>query len=866
MLPDFGPSDRAVDWVAPLGASVLDMVLGTLPGLPPAMYDRLRVTIGEHVIPVERWGRVRPRPGVVVLIRAMPGATDYFRSALFLAVAVASIATGQFYGVAAANAALGAAGLTGFTATAATVNLATSLISATALFGGTLLVNALVPVRGADQSKDDRAVYSINGFQNRPNANGPVPQLWGRVRVAPPYAMLPYGEVVGRQRWIRAAFLLGQGRMDLSAAAPAIGTTALSKIDSGDYQITLREGTTGDDQLVYCTSQVIEENLNIQVRYDEGAQIRTTATEVTAVEVEIFFPGGLFHVKNDGSYIAWTATAVVETREVGATEWNTLGTVSATAMERRPFWAAQYFALPSRGTYEIKVTRYAVDDGSSSQQTAWSWSALRSFRPEYPLAFDAPMAVAELRMRASGRLNGTLDNFNLLATRIVPDWTGSAWVTQATRNPASIARAALQGPQNVWPEPDEALDLDAFQDWAEFCDSEGLEFNAYQVDEITRDDFLTDVASAGRAIVIRRGSVWTVSIDRERTTFYDLISPRNSWDLTETDTPPNFPDAFAIDFLDETNNYAPSRRVVRWPGFVGDPVVIEELRLPGKTHPDEIWIEARRRQYEAIYRRRSWTVSQDAEHLILTRGDAAILVHPVIDRRQTGGRVIGVDSGVVYVDEVVSVEAGLVYRVAFRAANGTITDRLLSTPDTGETRRLVLADAGTDPAVGDLATVYTTASPAIEVIVQKIERGDNHTAVLTLVPHAPEIFTSTAAEVPPAWDPAIGDTIGDSLIPAPATPVITSMVSTVDEISWFFSAGDATPVLQYQLRHREQGTSTWTTATALGGSDSITLDSSPYGSADVVEFAIRAVGVNSLTSSWSATYEHTVPGTTFAEA
>ena len=108
----------------------------------------------------------------------------------------------------------------------------------------------------------------------------------------------------------------------------------------------------------------------------------------------------------------------------------------------------------------------------------------------------------------------------------------------------------------------------------------------------------------------------------------DHINPRNSAQFTWSRSYFNPPDAFRIQFMDETNDYLQAERIVPWPGFTGDVTLTEQLELPGKTDPGEIWIEARRRMYELLYRPDAFTAIQDGAARVSNCADSAVALQP----------------------------------------------------------------------------------------------------------------------------------------------------------------------------------------------------------------------------------------------
>lgn len=116
VLPHIDPARGRSEMTVAAETSVAEMVTLAFPG---ASHDRVRVSIGEHVIDREAWQRVRPRPGATVVIRAIPG-DDTLRTVLTVAVVVAAMAVGQYYGGAIAGG-LGITSAVGISATNAVV-------------------------------------------------------------------------------------------------------------------------------------------------------------------------------------------------------------------------------------------------------------------------------------------------------------------------------------------------------------------------------------------------------------------------------------------------------------------------------------------------------------------------------------------------------------------------------------------------------------------------------------------------------------------------------------------------------------------------------------------------------------------------
>ncbi|TXN64987.1 host specificity factor TipJ family phage tail protein [Methylobacterium sp. WL6] len=849
------------------GASLADMIAQMLPQASGALRDRLRVTVGGHVILPALWEGVRPKAGSQVLIQAVPGG-DLLRSVLTIAITVAAVAAGQFY----APALLSAIGVG---ATATTTALASAAISGTALLAGTLLLNALVP---PSSSAKDKPVYSISGLRNQATPDGVIPLVLGFVRYAPPYAAIPYTQAVGDYRYVVASFLCGYG--PLTVANPRIGETPIERY--GDVELEVRGGYANDDRLALYPQQVVEEPLSIELLTalvpTGGPQIRTTAADCTACEIDVTFPGGVFGTNKDGGNIAFTVGIATRYRKAGTDAWVGGPAIVVTAKKPKALTRTSYITFPERGRYEIELTRITTDWDEADQSKRdkrysgrSAWSALRSIRPEYPIDFDKPLALAACRIRATGQLNGMLDALNFDLRSICPDWDepSKTWITRETNNPAALFRYVLTGPAISYPLPDD--EVAALGDWHAFCAAKGLTYNRVHDFEASVLDVLVDIAAAGRATPRDTGTAWGVVVDRALATVSAHITPRNSWGFKGERPYAVFPDAFRIQFQDETNGFSKAERVVPWPGFAGSPKIVEELKMPGVTNPDMIWREGRRRQYELIHRPDTYTFNQDMEAIACGRGDRVLASHDVLDDAQVSARVKAVDGARVILDELVSFETGVLYAVRFRRDDGSSLLRSVKT-GSGETQLLTLDGPGDLPEVGNLALFGVATRESFACTIKAVEGLENLCARLTLIDHAPEIEALVDAELPPAWSGRAGDQAQIS-VGAPQIPIIVDVISGRLAAS---QVSDAHPypvvvliqapstetqtVVTFAVRHRIAGATAWSAIVAApAAAGAVLIDG--YAAGDQVQIQAASIASQGTQGVWTTTTGHVVAAT-----
>ena len=333
----------------------------------------------------------------------------------------------------------------------------------------------------------------------------------------------------------------------------------------------------------------------------------------------------------------------------------------------------------------------------------------------------------------------------------------------------------------------------------------------------------------------------------------DHLSPRNSSDFSWQRIYFDPPDAFRIDFNDATNNYEPATRIVPWPGFVGTPNVTEELSFPGKTDPNEIWIEAIRKAYELLYRPDRYTAMQSGAARVATRGDLVMGSYDVIARTQVSARVKSVSDYLIELDEQVTMESGKSYGIRFKIYSdkedgtediGSVTSEVHSIE--GEWTSVNVKDSSNMPTVGDLIHFGPLANISRPYKVKGIEPGEDFSAVVHMIDAAPEIDELTDAETPPAWDGYVGEEVDGGTV-APAVPVITSVAhgfagtGDVDGLTILLSAGtgSAAPTSFYEIDHKLSSSGVWTTNTVPAANGGADIEG--YSSGNEVNIVVRAV-------------------------
>lgn len=865
--PHFDPDMGRRELKLPYGLTIAAIMAIALPGIREEDWHHFRVVLvtpaGSQIVDRRYWHVAKPHAGVSVVIRPVPGG-NFFKQILGVVVSLAAVALGQLWGPALAFSLNGAI----------SAGLASSLITVGLSVLGNLALNALIPppsnkIKDTDKTNN----YTITGWKNQARLNEPVPMLYGKMRYAPPFAALPYTEIVNDLQYIRVIFCFGYGPISISDLK--IGDTSIDEYD--DIEIELREGRATDLPLTLYTKQVIEEQVGAELqrpkpRDDAGNVIsgpsietpltRTTARNVTEASIIIGFPSGLCNVKDDGSKSNQTVSIRIRQRQLPDGVFEDVTTLNITAKKLEAFFRQYTWELPARGVYEIEVTRMTDEDTSTRVQSRSLWSVLQSSRPEYPINFAKPLALAAIRIKASYQLNGVLDNFNALVSKLCLDYdvASETWIERETSNVASAYRLSMQGNHTAKPVSDAGIDLDALEELHEFCVTKGLKFDAVIDSSAKAGEVWANITHAGRSMHRHNGIKWGVITDNPaELPIVDQLSHKDTFQFSFKRQYLDPPHAFRVEFQDATNDYKTAERIIPWPGHVGDITVTEVLDLPGKTDPDEIWTEARRRQYELIYRPDVYNLTRDTPVSAATRGSRIAASLPILKSQQVAGRVVAAADQLVALDEEVTMEDGKSYAIRFQkiteedTVGVSVVRQVRTIP--GTSKLLSLSDSGDLPDEGQMVHFGIAGEQSFDLVVTRIEAGDKMASVLQLADLAPEIDELLAADIPPLWSGIVGSEIDDTAF-VPQPPVFDTIVSGITGTGvegrinvTLHAASTGAAVATFDIEHRIAGA--WEVETIAAADGSIDIDG--YATGDVVEIRAKAWTVYDVPSAYNTT-------------
>jgi len=98
--PAIDPGGSRLEVTLPEGLTIAEIITQALPGISRAEMGRVRVSLvterGSVIVAPARWKVTRPKSGVRVVIRLIPG-KNALKAVLQIVVAIAAISLGQFW-------------------------------------------------------------------------------------------------------------------------------------------------------------------------------------------------------------------------------------------------------------------------------------------------------------------------------------------------------------------------------------------------------------------------------------------------------------------------------------------------------------------------------------------------------------------------------------------------------------------------------------------------------------------------------------------------------------------------------------------------------------------------------------------------
>ena len=736
----------------PLGSNVEEIVRDLMPVYLEGV--DVYVTINGEVINPDHWTKIKPKSNAIVSVNYVPaGGKKKGKNPLATVISIVTLVAAPYL-AATYGAALG-------TALNVSTQLASGIIRVAVGAVGFLASSALSSPPSQPNTNNGSREASVResptqfveGSTNRINQWGVVPINLGVNRMFPPQCALPFTESSGDDQFSRQLFTWGFGEVELSEIK--IGETEISDFEEVITQDRLDANL--DAGISLYTNDVFQEELNVTLEPQGSFNLRTTQLAIDEIEVDVTMPQGLVSFNDRGNRRNATINVEVRFRPTGGGAWDLhqfTVTGATTSALRRTF----RFGVAT-GQYDVEVRRTDNTVGDRIR-SATTWTALRSIKRAPPV-LQSDISGTAMRIRATDQLNGSVDRFNAVVGTKILDWNGTTWVKRVSSNPASIYRHVLQSPAFVKRLPDSRINLNALQQWHDYCASLGLEYNRVIDFETNMETVLNDIAAAGFASKHNVDGIYSIIVDNERPLIKGMVTPKNSWGYKGQIAYPEIPHGLIIEFRNPDRNYALDERIIYDEGFnETNASLYERIEFPSCTDKNLAFIYGRRYLANMRLQPENHTFFQDPEFLSVNRGDRITFVHDAI--------LVGVGSGriksVIYDDDITPTQI-----------TGFVIDDVAVIPSTDNFAVRIRYSDATDFAYHNLSTAigetdtFTFTTPVnlslenslldglcsfvedgkeLDLIVTSVEFDPEYNAKITAINYAPERFDLDGQAIP----------------------------------------------------------------------------------------------------------------------
>lgn len=551
--------------------------------------------------------------------------------------------------------------------------LLASGITAGITIGGSLLINALTsPKAGATNapgSTQDQ-IYSVGAQGNTARLGQPLPVWYGRLKRFPDFAATPWGEFVGNDQYLNVLLSVSQGSLAYetlyiddtpfwTAAEgidPAFATAQVAFYEPG-AQVTLFPVNV--DASAEVTGQQLPDGGGTFGGEKAAATPATpgawvggfvanpAGTLAQSIAIDFVLPSGCFTVDSSNNNIA--SANVGLTAEYCPCDGAGAPTGSYTTL----FSVTKTYATSSPIRDSIKVdvapgrylVRFRRDDAglpSSQGSNAVVWAGLRSF-----LAGNnsfADVSTIAIRILATQSTQGSY-KFGVLATRKLPVWNGSAFVTQATRNNGWAFLDAVSNANYGSELSLSKVDFNAVVNFAAGCDLRGDTFDYCFTSATAVPEAFDKILTAARARHFWLGDTISVVRDEWRDVPSMLLTDREivrgSTEVDFTMLGEDDPDAVIIEYIDQ-NTWGPAQ--VQYPPdnqfFTATRAAPK--RIDGIIDRDQAYRECAFYYLQSIYRRENVQIGTEYEGRAITFGSAIRVQSELPMAYGYGGAVVNV--------------------------------------------------------------------------------------------------------------------------------------------------------------------------------------------------------------------------------
>lgn len=454
-----------------------------------------------------------------------------------------------------------------------------------------------------------------------------------------------------------------------------------------------------------------------------------------------------------------------------------VGKYRMSGIKQQAQYAAVRFTPKTAGEYKVRITRSTSTSTADYQVSdAVTVVSLDTRVDSQPINVTKRHTFIEIRIKATGQLNGAIQNLSVIATSVLNVWNGSAFEKQVNSNPAWVYVDLLCGEVSKRPLPTSRLHISSIVEWANYCEEIPSNTGDYTYFAkrfmccfvldyaATLQSVIQQVTSSAQASMNIVDGKYGVLLDINRTIPIQVFTPRNSSGFSSSRQYPEKPHGIRVTFIDPTSNWQPSEIVAYDNGYdVTNATEFQDLTAFAATNMEQAWRLGRYFLVQNRLRQETMSKKVDFEHLRCTRGDFVQIVEPAMKVGGTAARVKAVDipNNLVTIDVDLDIGVGIDYGYQYRSSEGEMFVGLVASfPEVFQFE----AD-GSLPAVGDLIIVGEVDHLVLDCLVKSITPDSDLSATILLIEKAEDLFDYETIELLPGYSPNLSLTVNPDFSP-----------------------------------------------------------------------------------------------------
>ncbi len=571
--------------------------------------------------------------------------------------------------------------------------------SAVGAYVGGRVANAILPPPKQDfKSQDQSTTYGWNGPQPTTEPGTPVAKTYGTVRIAP-VLLARFVTSDGSYQYLNLLYSGGEGPVD------SVEDILIDGNPIGNYKdvvCDIRLGTNDQEPIPNFNDTVTDYRLGYELDTADDWSLQTTVgTAIQGLQLTLEFPGGLGHIRDDGSLGSASVTVVAEYRRADEGGWHAWplkdgGVVRGS--QNTTMWASFRLDSLEPGQYVVRVRCAGKSGTSTRDMTRVFWTTLSEIIYQ-DFAYPNRVLVG-IKALATSQLSNSDPSVTWKQTRSkVFVWNPylQEYQTKRASNPYwacydLIHQCKLltnvntgQGEYVVDGNPPARIDYAAFAAAATYADGwrDGdyrFNLNIYLSEGLSFWDALARFAVTGRGAVIPKGTQYSCICDMPSDPV-QLFTVGNIAAKTfkgEFQSTRDRATCIEVTFYNKAREYSTDQAVYYGPDYEASAVVANPVQATyyGITDFKHAYAEAAylSRCNQHLVRTENWEADIDA--IACTLGDVVDVQHDIPKWGLAGGRIVSATETTITLDKEVTLAAGVNYAIKFRLA----TDEIVTVP------------------------------------------------------------------------------------------------------------------------------------------------------------------------------------------